>query len=177
MRQTNPQNGRIFGRRRLMLRSGRGKLLGVSSDEVRITDQKNSGCALCSQLASAQPFPLWSDDSSIAWLSGERAVRGHSVLALGRHVEHLSEMTGAEQSSFFGAMARLERALLDVIESDRVLLVKLGLAVPHLHIHFYPVDGATTRDDVVAVIERRRRIEMTDEEMEQLAAELRGRLR
>jgi diadenosine tetraphosphate (Ap4A) HIT family hydrolase len=45
-----------------------------------------------------------------------------------------------------------ERALLNATGTDRAILLKLGIAVPHLHIHIYPVSRKLTRADVMRII-------------------------
>ena len=48
-----------------------------------------------------------------------------------------------------------ERALLDVTQAERAVMMKLGVATPHLHIHIYPVSESLTREEIVEIIDAR----------------------
>src|SRR2546421_131434 len=67
---------------------------------------------------------------------------------------------------------RAEGALLAATKTDRAVLMKLGIATPHLHLHIYPVSAALGRDEVFEIIEARVRAAYD----EALVAEVRERL-
>jgi diadenosine tetraphosphate (Ap4A) HIT family hydrolase len=46
---------------------------------------------------------------------------------------------------------RAERAL----KAERVMVMKLGIQTPHLHIHLFPFDATATREEVFAAFEGR----------------------
>jgi diadenosine tetraphosphate (Ap4A) HIT family hydrolase len=133
-------------------------------------------CPLCS-IDPGSPLVFHSDGDVTVALSDEWAVRGHSVVASRHHVESWSELDEAAAARFFAVLRRVERALLETLPADRVVAVKLGLAVPHLHVHLYPVSRQTTREEVFAMLERRVRFELPPEERADLLAALRRALR
>jgi len=54
---------------------------------------------------------------------------------------------------------RAERVLLDATGADRAILMKLGIATPHLHLHIYPVSASLDRATVFAIIDGRTRVD------------------
>lgn len=85
-------------------------------------------------------------------LHPDSAVRGHAMLVAARHVENLADMTDSEIHQLGRVQKVCERALLDVTHTDRAILLKLGIQVPHFHLHIYPLTRTMTRDDVMRVI-------------------------
>lgn len=85
-------------------------------------------------------------------LHPDSAVRGHAMLVVSRHVENLCDMTDSEAQQLARVQKVCERALLDVTRTDRAILMKLGIAAPHFHLHIYPVKRTATRLDVMRAI-------------------------
>jgi hypothetical protein len=48
---------------------------------------------------------------------------------------------------------RAERALLALTGAERAVILKLGIATPHLHVHIYPVGAELNRAAVQAIID------------------------
>ena len=80
-----------------------------------------------------------------------------------RHIQNISEMSDEELAHFWGVYRNAERVLLEATKADRAVMLKLGIAVPHLHVHIYPVRDSLDRAAVNAIIEGRVR-EARDEE-------------
>ena len=74
------------------------------------------------------------------------------MLVLSRHVENFADFTDPETQQFARVQKVVERALLDITDTDRAILLKLGIQVPHFHLHIYPVSHAMSRGDVMRVI-------------------------
>jgi diadenosine tetraphosphate (Ap4A) HIT family hydrolase len=89
-----------------------------------------------------------------------------------QHVENVADLTLDESAHFALLHHRAERALLDATRADRAILLKLGIATPHLHLHIYPVSAALGREAVFDILEARVRAPYDEE----LVAELRERL-
>ncbi len=75
------------------------------------------------------------------------------MLVLKRHAENFSDLTDSEAQQFARIAKVCERALLDVTGTDRAILLKLGIATPHLHVHIYPVSSRLTRAEVQRIID------------------------
>jgi diadenosine tetraphosphate (Ap4A) HIT family hydrolase len=113
-------------------------------------------------------------ESAHAWvvLHEDWAVPGHAMIVSRRHVQNASDLTEHEWEHFGKIWRRTERAILTATEADRAIVMKLGIATPHLHVHIYPVRNGTSRDDVFAAIDARTRAPRD----EQLVTKLRGLL-
>jgi diadenosine tetraphosphate (Ap4A) HIT family hydrolase len=85
------------------------------------------------------------------------AVRGHAMIVWKAHLENVADLTAEEAAHFAAAHHRAERALLAATGADRAILMKLGIATPHLHLHVYPVAAALDRAAVMAIIDARTR--------------------
>ena len=113
----------------------------------------NDSCQLCAtDLSSAGELIIDFGDWKLL-LHPDAAVRGHAMLVLSRHAENFSDLTDSEAQQFARVEKVVERALLDVTRTDRAILLKLGIAVPHFHLHIYPVMRTMTRSDVNRVID------------------------
>ena len=80
-----------------------------------------------------------------------------------RHVENISQLGEEEIAHFWRVYQTTEAALLETAKAERAIMLKLGIAVPHLHLHIYPVRASHTRAGVNDMIEGRTR-EARDEE-------------
>jgi diadenosine tetraphosphate (Ap4A) HIT family hydrolase len=123
-----------------------------------------SACALCrvaQSPAAAGELLLAESAASVSVLHDDWATRGHAMIIARRHVENLSDLEAGERHRFTDDLARTERALLAATGTQRAILMKLGIAVPHLHIHVYPVRATDDRAAVMAMIDGRVRDELT----------------
>ena len=72
------------------------------------------------------------------------------------HAENASDLAEDEWVQVARMWHRVERVLLEVTGAERAIIMKLGIATPHLHVHIYPLSAAATRDDVFAAIDGHR---------------------
>jgi len=128
-------------------------------------------CVFCDDVHRAGEV-LAEDERLWIVLHDDWAVRGHAMIVWKRHVENVADLTPEEAAHFAAAHHHAERALLDATGADRAILLKLGIATPHLHLHIYPVAATLDRAAVMAVIDARTR-EPRDET---LVSDLRRRL-
>lgn len=116
------------------------------------------------------------NQAAVAWLHESRAHEGHAVVAARRHVENLSDLDSGEAAAFLQLEREVEAAVLAETGADRAVLMKLGLQVPHLHLHIYPFTREAKRDEVMRVIDG----EVTDhsgpEEKREFANRVRARV-
>lgn len=112
-------------------------------------------CAICILLGTeiGDREVLGENGTAVAWLHESMAHRGHAVVAARRHVQNLSDLTPEEAGGFLQLARIVERAVLAETRTERAVLMKLGLQVPHLHLHIYPVSENATRDHVMQVID------------------------
>src|SRR5882672_5080657 len=115
----------------------------------------NDSCLFCAHLNSLEL--VFEDDRAAVALHDDWAVRGHAMVIWKRHVENISQLSEEEVANFWRIYQRAERALLEVTGADRAIMLKLGIATPHLHVHIYPVNAALDRGAVMDIIEGRTR--------------------
>jgi len=112
-------------------------------------------CPFCANLSSVEL--VYEDDIAAVALHDDWAVRGHAMVIAKQHVENLSELDAPER--FMRVYREAERALLRITRADRAIILKLGIAVPHLHVHIYPVSASLDRAAVMDIIEGRVHVE------------------
>ncbi|MBV9070844.1 MAG: HIT domain-containing protein [Acidobacteria bacterium] len=111
-------------------------------------------CVFCNEPRSAGEV-LFEDDRVLVILHEDWAVRGHAMVVWKAHIENVADLTIDEYAHFAAAHHRAERALLDATGADRAILLKLGIATPHLHLHVYPVSASLDRAAVMEIIDGR----------------------
>ena len=128
-------------------------------------------CIFCSDLSQSGEVV---HESAHAWvvLHEDWAVPGHAMIVSRRHIENASDLTEHEWEHFSRVWMKAERALLAATEADRAIVMKLGIATPHLHVHIYPVSKNLTRDEVFAAIDAKTRVKRD----EALVRKIRGLL-
>lgn len=113
-------------------------------------------CLFCRQLESAAHRSedlLFEDERVFAFLHEDWSVLGHAVMVWKSHVENLSDLSPTELSQFMAAYQGIEKALLRAARAARAVVFKLGLMVPHLHLHIYPVSASADRPEVMGAID------------------------
>jgi len=128
-------------------------------------------CVFCTDPREAGEI-VYEDGRVWVILHADWAVRGHAMVVWRKHVENVADLTLDDAVHFAAVHHRAERALLAATKAERAVLMKLGIATPHLHLHIYPVSAALRREEVFEIIEARVRATYD----EALVAELRERL-
>lgn len=113
-------------------------------------------CVFCSDVTRSGDV-VFEDQRTWVVLHDDWSVRGHAMVVWKVHVENFSDLTPEDAAHFARVHRKAERALLDVTKADRAILMKLGIATPHLHLHIYPVSAALDRDAVMRIIDARTR--------------------
>lgn len=98
---------------------------------------------------------MYEDERVAVVLHDDWAVRGHAMVIWKAHMENIADLSTDEFLHFAGVYHRTERALLDITQAERAIVLKLGIATPHLHVHIYPVSAALSRAEVMDIIEAR----------------------
>jgi len=128
-------------------------------------------CVFCTDVREAGEV-LLDDDRLWVVLHADWAVAGHAMVVWKQHVENVSDLDPTDALHFAAVAHRAERAILAATHADRAILLKLGIATPHLHLHIYPVGAALDRTAVFEIIDNHVRAPYDAE----LVAELRERL-
>ena len=67
---------------------------------------------------------------------------------------------------FWEVYARAERAVLAAAGVERAMMLKLGIQVPHLHVHIYPVAATASRTEVFDTFDGKSRAELSETQRE-----------
>jgi diadenosine tetraphosphate (Ap4A) HIT family hydrolase len=111
-------------------------------------------CLFCNDPRSAGAV-LLEDARVMVILHDDWAVRGHAMVVWKEHVENVGDLAIDDFIHFADIHHRAERALLAATRADRAILLKLGIATPHLHLHIYPVSALLDRAAVMEIIDAR----------------------
>lgn len=109
-------------------------------------------CVFCEDVNRSGDL-VYEDDETWVLLHPDWAVRGHAMVVSRRHVENISDLSSDEWEHFGRVLRWVEGVLLDLTGADRAIVMKLGIATPHLHLHIYPVSSEATREEVFAAID------------------------
>jgi histidine triad (HIT) family protein len=114
-----------------------------------------TACPLCEAAIDPERagMLLFEDDRLFAVLHEDWAVAGHAMLVWKDHRENLSDLDGPEAAHMMASLRRLEGAVLRATGAGRAILLKLGIQVPHLHLHLYPVSRDLDRQAVMRIID------------------------
>ena len=111
-------------------------------------------CVFCTDVTRAGEV-VFEDDRTWVVIHPDWAVPGHAMIVAKRHVENASGLPEDDWLRVARVWHRTERVLLELTGAERAVVMKLGIATPHLHVHLYPVPAAATREDVFAAIDGR----------------------
>ena len=106
-------------------------------------------CALCDRSVFEV---LFEDQRAAVILHDDWATAGHVMVVWKSHVENISDLTADEWLHLATLYRRTERAVLHATGEDRAIVMKLGIATPHLHLHIYPVSARLDREAVMKII-------------------------
>lgn len=114
-------------------------------------------CVLCGPFVDGHVAGdvLFDTGAATVILAADWSTRGHAIVVAKRHVENVSSLTAEEARAFFDIYREAETILLEATHADRAIVMKLGLAVPHLHVHVYPVSRELNRGEVFGILENR----------------------
>jgi len=108
-------------------------------------------CVFCTDVTRSGDV-VFEDQRTWVVLHDDWSVRGHAMVVWKLHVENFSDLTPEDAAHFARVHRRAEKVLLDVTKGERAILMKLGIATPHLHLHIYPVRASLDRDAVMRII-------------------------
>jgi len=108
-------------------------------------------CVFCTDVTRSGDV-VFEDQRTWVVLHDDWSVRGHAMVVWKLHVENFSDLTPEDAAHFARVHKRAESALLEVTRADRAILMKLGIATPHLHLHIYPVSATLDRNAVMRII-------------------------
>ena len=113
-------------------------------------------CVFCSDPSAAGQV-LTEDERTWTILHPD----GQVMIVAKRHVQNVSDLEEDEWLEVARVWHRAERELRAATRAERVVVMKLGIQTPHLHVHLYPFGADATREEVFAVIDGRAKLRLT----------------
>src|SRR5258708_5969608 len=132
-------------------------------------------CVLCDTPESAGTI-VFDDNRVVVLLHDDWSVAGHALVIARQHVQNASDLDPIDAVNFWEVYARAERAVLAAAGVERAMMLKLGIQVPHLHLHIYPVAAIASRAEVFAAFDGKSRAELSEPRGERLVDGVRGAL-
>src|SRR4051794_40954460 len=105
----------------------------------------NDSCLFCRKIDGDV---VYEDARAAVVLHDDWAVRGHAMVIWKSHVENYSDLSDEDAAQLSRLHHAVEKTLLAATGAERAVLMKLGIATPHLHLHIYPVSAGLTRAEV-----------------------------
>lgn len=112
-------------------------------------------CVFCSDARKAGEL-VFEDAHTWVLLHPDWSPRGHAMVVAKTHVENASALPEDEWVHVARVWRRVEGVLLETTGAERAIIMKLGIATPHLHVHIYPISAAASREEVFAAIDGRK---------------------
>src|SRR5258708_10315914 len=106
------------------------------------------------------------DNRVVVLLHDDWSVAGHALVIARQHVQNASDLDPIDAVYFWEVYARAERAVLAAAGVERAMMLKLGIQVPHLHLHIYPVAALASRAEAFAAFDGMSRAERSETQRE-----------
>jgi histidine triad (HIT) family protein len=103
------------------------------------------------------------NDEFYAFLDISPVAKGHTLVIPRREVDYVFDMEDDEIARYQQFVKRVAVALKKAFPCKKVAQVVLGLEVPHAHVHLIPMNSEADVDF------RREKLQLTKEEMQQIA--------
>lgn len=82
---------------------------------------------------------LWQDDfCRVVRVTDTPDYPGFCRVILNRHIAEMTDLAPTERSRLMMTVMKVEQALRDVMQPDKINLASLGNVVPHVHWHVIP---------------------------------------
>lgn len=111
-------------------------------------------------------YKVAADDRFYAFLDINPVAKGHVLVIPRAEVDYIFDLDDDTLAALHVFAKRVARALQAAIPCRKVGMAVLGLEVPHAHIHLVPMQSEGDMDF------RREKLHLSDEEMQQIAANI-----
>lgn len=111
-------------------------------------------------------YKVAADDRFYAFLDINPVAKGHVLVIPRDEVDYIFDLDDDTLAALHVFAKRVARALQAAIPCRKVGMAVLGLEVPHAHIHLVPMQSEGDMDF------RREKLQLTAEEMQQIAANI-----
>ncbi|MFZ2494072.1 MAG: HIT family protein [Thermoanaerobaculia bacterium] len=112
-------------------------------------------CVFCTDPSRAGDV-VFEDETCWIILHDDWSPAGHAMVVSRSHVENGSDLDATTWQSFTARWQQAEKAILDATGARRAMILKLGIQVPHLHVHIYPMPADAGRAAVFEAFDGKR---------------------
>ena len=120
------------------------------------SDARLMTCTFCTDPRAAGDV-VFEDAHTWVLLHPDWSPRGHAMVVAKQHAENASALGEESWLHLARVFREAERVLLDLTNTQRAIVLKLGIQTPHLHLHIYPMAETATREEVFEAIDGKRR--------------------
>ncbi|MBK7425786.1 MAG: HIT family protein [Saprospiraceae bacterium] len=115
-------------------------------------------------------YKIAESEDYLAFLDVRPQVKGHTLVIPKKEIDYIFDIDDELLSGMLPFAKRVAHAIKEVIPCKRIGVAVLGIEVPHAHIHLIPINQVKDlRFDNISP-------DLTPEEMESLAAEIKSRV-
>lgn len=82
---------------------------------------------------------LYEDERTLAFLTIEPFVPGHTLVIPKKQVENFDDLAQADYDAVFRTVKLLTKQLKAVFAAEKVSVLIMGFDVPHAHVHLVPI--------------------------------------
>lgn len=135
-------------------------------------------CVFCGIVRGDIPGrTVYEDDDVLAFLDANPLARGHTLVVPKTHYSRVNELPDDEGDAVFSALRRLTPAVENAVNADGTTIgindgEAAGQEVMHVHGHVVPRFDGDGGGAVHSIV--RTRPELSDEELDEVAAAIRG---
>jgi histidine triad (HIT) family protein len=115
-------------------------------------------------------YKIAEDDNYFAFLDIRPLARGHTLVVPKRETDYIFDLDDELLAGMIVFSKRIGLAIEKIVPCKRMGMTVLGLEVPHAHIHLVPINSVYDIDF------RKPAVEMSDEELSDLATRIAGLL-
>lgn len=135
-----------------------------------------SDCVFCQIITEkkATEDTIYEDDKVLVMLDADWAVKGHTLVIWKEYFENASELLAEDFKYFAEIFHRTEKALLEVLGVDKVVVLKTGGLVSHFHFHIYPLKKETDWPTIKDIFDKKTRYEPKPGEKRELITSLKS---
>ncbi len=85
-------------------------------------------------------YKIYEDNQTIAFLDISPYTEGHALVVPKEQIDHLWDIQDERYQHLMGVVKRVAQRQREVLRPARVGVIVEGFAVPHAHIHVFPME-------------------------------------
>lgn len=115
---------------------------------------------------------IFEDDKILVIFDQDFAVKGHTLVVWKKHFENASELSINDFLYFSEIFHKIEKALLEVLNVNKSVILKSGGLVSHFHFHIYPIEREVDWQAIKDIFDKKVHYEFRPKEKEKLVSDL-----